>query len=557
MDNRAHDEAAASDDELLFDRDAAPAGAGMSPLEMDEPLTRARLPPPPRFSQFSRSKTQPIGSFSTPPPSQREMNPLRPGEVLAGRYRVERLAGRMGLGLVVHVRHEDLGQRLILKCLPPEACRYPDTVAGFLRGARAAMRLQSEHTTRTVDAGRLSSGAPYVVSEALPGCDLREVLRVRGAVTLSEAVDFVLQAAESLSEAHSYGLVHRNINLTTLFSTRRPDGSSLIKVQDFGVADALRADPLRASESSLDATVFGSNPMLELLACSSPEQLRNPLERDVRTDVWALGAVLHELLAGYPVYQADSMPALLAMIAADPPLPITSVRSDVPAGLEAVILRCLAKERSARFATVAELAVALKEFASPELRHSVDRITRTLGRGARSSAYPSHASALVHVGPVPSAPPPAAAPSTTTLSVPPLLWSTLLIALGLVGGTIAGALFATRSGLSQRTTEPVSIERRVLAAQPAPPPAPTPLTSPPESAPTTNLNPPAQTAARPRARVANKPKASNEARGDVATPTEAAPAPARKDASVPADKSSAEVEPPAVATGKDLFDSMR
>jgi serine/threonine-protein kinase len=588
MDNRAHEEEVVNDDELLFDRGVPIETGGARRLELDEPLTQNMrpplpLPPPPaRYSQQGRSQTPLPGSYSNAPVGGlHDLNPFRPGDVLAGRYVVERIAGRMGLGLVVHVRHVDLGQRLVLKCLPPEACRYPDSVARFLRGARAAMRLQSEHTARTIDAGRLASGAPYVVSEALSGCDLREVLRVRGAVTITEAVDFILQAAEALAEAHSYGLIHRNINLFTLFSTRRPDGSALIKVLDFGVAEALRADPMRSNELAIDATtVFGSNPVVEALACSSPEQLRSLSELDARTDIWALGAVLHELLAGSPVYQADTVPGLLAMIAADPPMPITSLRSDVPAGLEAVILRCLIKDREARFATVADLAVALKAFASPDTQHSVDRITRTLGRNTRPPPLPSYTSALVHVGPAASnAPAPPLTRAAPSMPVP-LVWSTLLVAFGLVGGTIAGVLVATRTGLQglSRTAAytPAVMEQRVLAAQPAPvlaepAPAPAPMLSasappPARVTPLPTARPPARTAraalrdSAPSAGV-DRPPIAEAARAASEGDETSTAQPAR--GATPERKRMAPAAPASdsggttVATGKDLFDSMR
>jgi serine/threonine-protein kinase len=603
MDERSHHEAV-NDDELLFDRDETMMGA--SHLELDDPLPRARLvpPPPPRQTPFAAAQsTRSNGSYSQsrpPTSSLRELNPFRPGDVLAGRYLVERIAGRTGLGLLVHVRHVDLGQRLLLKCLPPDACHYPDSVDRFLRGARAAMRLQGEHTARTIDAGRLSSGAPYVVAESLTGCDLREVLRVRGAVTLSEAVDFVLQAAEALAEAHSYGLVHRNINLFTLFATRRPDGSSLIKVLDFGVAEALRVDPLRSHEVALDAYTVsgGSNPIVQALAYCSPEQLRNPTELDPRTDVWALGAVLHELLAGQPVYQAETIPALWASIAADPPMPITSVRGDVPAGLESVILRCLSKDRSARFATVAELAVALKKFASPEAQLAVDRITRTLGRATQPPPLPAHSAALVHIGPAAHSAP-AAAPAAMTPPFP-LLWSTVLVAFGLVGGTLAGVLVATRGIQESRAQASPAVEQRVLAALPAPSPAtppapvaqaaptppatPAPAAAPPVAAPVkpatvaaspaaavapaAPVAPVAQVAQAPRAPVRRPKAAATEAPRADGPETEAAagaaevkanpekaldPAP---DGSAPA-KLGGETARAAVATGKDLFDSMR
>src|SRR5688500_5844187 len=385
----------------------------------------------------------------------------RPGDVLASKYVIEQPPVRTSSVLVFQVRHVDLGQRFTLKCLFPEASVDPDAVAKFLRGARAAIHLTSEHTARTVDAGRFPSNVPYIVSEALNGCDLRETLRVRGVLAPSEAVDLILQACEAVAEAHSNGLVHRNLNLTTLFAMRRPGGSSFIKVMDFGIADVLAGDPAR-NETYLQfsSTPYPSNQAGEAIRCYSPEQIRGVKDIDTRTDVWALGAILHELLAGAPLYPAVSVPSLLAMIVADPPVPVTSVRSDVPSGLETVILRCLEKERSARFPSVADFAVALRSFASPEARGSIERITRTLAQG-RSTLAPVSSSALVHVPspeleaprPAPAPPPPAlpppAAPASSHSS---LLLVAAIIALGQVGGMVAAVFIARMPSAPQVTT---------------------------------------------------------------------------------------------------------
>jgi serine/threonine protein kinase len=393
----------------------------------------------------------------------REDVPLHPGDVVAGKYQVERVLGRGGVGIVAQVRHADLGQRFRLKYLPVEACEAPDAVSRFLRGARRAMRLQSEHTARTVDAGRLASGAPYVVTESNAGSDMREVLRVRGLLTVNEAVDFVLQASESLAEAHAQGHIHKNLNLSTLFVTWRPDGSHCVKVQDFGVAESLRADPLRTSDFNGEpVTMFDTNP-LEALSCLSPEQIRSSGEIDSSADIWALGCILHQLLSGFPVFTATSVPGLLASIVADPAPPITAVRSDIPVGLENVILRCLEKNRGARFPSVADLGNALRPFASPDAQAAVDRITRTLGRAQQMSPGMERQFALVHVGPAAAPQQPTAQPTARSVEVPyPLIWSVALIALGLIGGTIAGVLVVTRLPPQQVVLEP-----RLNAQQPA------------------------------------------------------------------------------------------
>jgi serine/threonine-protein kinase len=439
-----------SDIHEVFDAEPRPTGASAEAIESGRLSSR----PPPRYSDAQHLAG---GDPYT----------ARPGDVLASRYVVEQPPIRSSNVLVFQVRHADLGQRFTLKCLLPEASVDPDAVARFLRGARAAIHLTSEHTARTVDAGRFSSNVPYIVSEALTGCDLRETLRVRGVLAPNEAVDLVLQACEALAEAHANGLVHRNLSLSTLFATRRPGGTSFVKVLDFGVADVFAPEPAR--NDTLLQFARSSNSAaaaIQSLECYSPEQIRSSKEIDARTDIWALGAILHELLAGSPVFQAPTVPALLAAIAADPPVPITSIRSDVPGGLETVVLRCLEKERSARYPSVADFAVALRSFATPEAKASIERITRTLAQ-SRSTVAPVGNAALVHVGPaaayseLPPAPPaPAPANSSTTL-----LLVAAIVALGQVGGMVAAVFVADRNSARQVAGTMVT---DVSRAQPAP-----------------------------------------------------------------------------------------
>jgi len=344
-----------------------------------------------------------------------QLQRLCEGEVVAQKYFVDRLLGRDGLASIAIVRHVELGRRYLLKLVPPEHCVFPDVVARFLRGARAAQALHSEHTARMVDAGRLDSGAPYAISEFLSGAPLREVLSMRGALSVTDAVDYILQICESLAEAHLNRLVHKNLSLSRIYLAQQPDGAPCIKVSDFGIADALRTDPLapQSVRDSINASLE-TNLFDDTLQCAAPEQVRGK-DVDARTDIWALGCMLHELLTGSPLYQADSAPSLLAMIAADPPTPVRALRSDVPTGLETVVLRCLEKDASARYPTLGEFAAALQPFALPDAKSSANRVIRTLGRTSRQSLAQL---AMVHVGPAPTPPP--THPASTRPQPPPL-----------------------------------------------------------------------------------------------------------------------------------------
>ena len=318
------------------------------------------------------------------------------GQVLAGKYRVEELLGRGGMGVVMAAIHLQLGQKVALKFLTKEACLLPEAVARFLREARAAVQIQSEHVARVLDVGTLETGAPYIVMEYLRGMDLKDLGRARGPLPPEEAVDYLIQSLDAVAEAHALGIVHRDLKPSNLFVTHRPDGSPLVKVLDFGISKAIQADAAGQMHITATAAIMGSPQYM------SPEQIRSSKNVDARSDIWALGTILHELLAGTPAYTADTVPGLLATIVADPPQLLSSVCPNLPPGLEAVVLRCLEKDRERRYSSVAELARALLPFAPGDSRQLVTRICRVLGESEHS---------------IP-APPPSLAPRSATLVQP-------------------------------------------------------------------------------------------------------------------------------------------
>jgi serine/threonine-protein kinase len=292
---------------------------------------------------------------------------------------VERVVGKMGSSMLVKVRHVRHDGRFLLKYLTPKACSEPHAIDQFLQAARASMRLRSEHTAHTVDAGRLSGGLPCLVTESFHGSELREILRVRGAFGREAAVDLALQAAHSVSEAHRHGIAHGSLSPSALFLTSGPEGQPLLKVLDFGSAATLRRDPLsiRLRHWTQGTAVFSESIRLwDTVACTAPERLRGSSEATTAGDVWALGAILYEMLLGAPPFAALSTPALVAAIAADRPESARKLGQSLPHELERVVLRCLAKDPDARFQSVHELAVALRRFASPEVRPIVERIER-------------------------------------------------------------------------------------------------------------------------------------------------------------------------------------
>ena len=332
----------------------------------------------PRFSSPRLSQALPRLSLSGDAPVE--------GQILVNRYRVERVISRTPHEVVYEASHLDLGQRVLLRHLTVLASSSPEAVARFQRGARKAREMRSEHAERVVDFGRLDSGSPYRAVELPHGPSLAEILRVRGALPISEAVDIVITACEPVAEAHAAGVIHRCLGTSNIFVERRSDGTPLVRVLDFGVTDPLEPDWVTAE----DLTATGTGMSVEALRYASPEQIRSPTSVDARTDVWALGAILYELVAGAPLFQAEGALTLLAMIAADAPTPLGLLRTDVPAELEQLVLSCLEKDPNARPRSVVEVVLALTPYASTDAQPAAARVARIVMRTTRPPPLPLH-----------------------------------------------------------------------------------------------------------------------------------------------------------------------
>ena len=278
------------------------------------------------------------------------------GAVVAQRYVVEDLVGVGGMGYVVRAKQIFTDQPVAVKLLLPERARDRAIVARFLREARAAARLRSEHVCRIFDVGMLDDGVPYIAMEYLDGQDLSTVLRERGALSVREAIACVLQACEAVAEAHALGIVHRDLKPHNLFLSMRPDGTGSIKVLDFGVAKILDAQSDQLQLTS-DGAILGSP------AYMAPEQMISARTVDRRADVWALGVVLFELLGGRSPFAAPSVNATCARVLTQPPPSLGDLGVEIPAKLEALIGRCLQKDREQRLQTVKELVAGLEPFA--------------------------------------------------------------------------------------------------------------------------------------------------------------------------------------------------
>jgi serine/threonine protein kinase len=311
------------------------------------------------------------------------MTPVREGDLLAGKYRVERVIGVGGMGVVVAARHEQLGQLVAIKFLRDDVLGNEDSVERFLREARSAVRLKSEHVARVIDVGKLDSGSPYIVMEFLEGDDLGQILEEQGPMAPEAAVQLVLQACEAVAEAHAAGIVHRDLKPQNLFLTRSVTGMPKLKVLDFGVSKA--SGMTTGGQGALTRT----RSMLGSPLYMSPEQMRSAKDVDARADVWALGVVLFELLTRRWPFEAQNMPELCLKVVTEPPQSLLELRPEVPPGLAAIVERCLEKDPAARYADAGALAEVLDPFspavaprrapssASLERHISVATISRT------------------------------------------------------------------------------------------------------------------------------------------------------------------------------------
>ncbi len=312
---------------------------------------------------------------SVPPPSANAPLPAV-GALLGGKYRVERVLGRGGMGVVAEATHVGLAQRVAIKFLRAETKIVPGALDRFVREARAAAGIRSEHVVRVFDTGVFETGEPYIVMELLSGEDLRSVIARRGPLGATEAASLAIEACEALSEAHALGIVHRDLKPANLFVTTRSDGTPLLKVLDFGISKVYGDTGAQTS-----ANVAMGSPLY-----MSPEQIRSPRDVDARSDIWALGVVLYEALTMRPPFEGEGMVGLATAITMQTPRPLPAA---VPPELTSIVMHCLEKDRALRFSTASELAVALRPFATDETKLVADRIARAATPRMRSTPPPS------------------------------------------------------------------------------------------------------------------------------------------------------------------------
>ena len=475
---------------------------------------------------------------------------VRIGELLAEKYRVEQIIGAGGMGVVVAAKHLSLGDTVAIKLLRAAEAADPTALARFQREGRAMARIKCEHVARVHDVDTLDDGTPYIVMEHLRGTDLAEETRRRGPLPVAEAVLWVLQACEAVDAAHGAGVVHRDLKPGNLFLATLPDGRRSIKVLDFGISKIVEVSP-ESGEEQLDVTqafqTLGSPVYM------SPEQMRSSRDVDARTDIWSLGVILHKLLTGQVPFPGMTVTDVCARILVDEAPSVRSARPEVPADLDAVVRKCLAKAPEQRFQSAAELALALVPYAPPEESEHLARLfgnrssvsgsakgTSTAAAQYRSTATPLAPSETpTLVGDAPAAPEPSPV-ATADLSIAgqssstaaPARHSTSTRTL-VIGGVLGLVALLSWLGLRARSEPPSGRDAKIVtpvsvpaAAAPALEPVHAPVVRDPVVSP-------------PKAVVVAPAPAP---RAPVAKPKSTAPAPVKPPAPVPAPSAA----PPAV-----------
>ena len=293
-----------------------------------------------------------------------------PGDVLLGRFRIESVIGQGGMGLVFGARVLPNETPVAIKVLSLEASTHPEGIPRFINEARATTKLSSAHVVKVFEAGTLDAPPlPFIVMERLQGTDLGAIVDQRGALSIRDAVDYVIQAADAVAEAHAHGIVHRDLKPSNLFLAERPGSAPMVKVLDFGVSKVAPTGPQSHALTST-GTFLGSPHYM------SPEQLKSARDVDARADIWSLGVILYELLTSRPPFDGGAFGELMMkVLAADVPS-LRAARPEVPEALEQVIVRCLRRPREERFPDLASLARALAPFASPEGARAAERVGR-------------------------------------------------------------------------------------------------------------------------------------------------------------------------------------
>jgi serine/threonine protein kinase len=376
-----------------------------------------------------------------------------------GNYRVVSLLGEGGMGVVYLAQHPGIGRKAAIKVLHPELARNPDPVTRFFNEARAANAIRHPGIVEVFDFGTLPDGATYITMEFLEGESLGARLKRVGRIGVGDAVELAYQTASALAAAHAAGIIHRDLKPDNLFLV--PDehtpGREVVKVLDFGIAKLSVEASGSGSVKTRTGTVMGTPIYM------SPEQCRGTKEVDRRTDIYALGIILYEMICGQPPFVSSGHGELIHMhIAVEPASPRTH-NPGVPVTLEKVVLRLLAKDAAERYQSMGDVQQALK--ASPARAGSTSEVDR-----------------LAPVPPTSGAPRSDPSVQTTFSTAASMVgdrvatgrrWGApVLVGALVIAGVVGAAILGGRGRQATTTTHDTSAPAAPTAAAVAPPPTP-------------------------------------------------------------------------------------
>jgi len=386
----------------------------------------------------------------------------RTGQLVAGKFRLDAVIGRGGMGSVWSATHVGLGHRLALKLIAREYVRSPEALRRFDAEAKAAARLQSRHVVQVFDNGTLDDGTPFIAMELLSGENVSARIEHRGPVGLADTVEIMAQCCKALGRAHAAGIVHRDIKPDNIFLAREPDDDAdVVKILDFGVAKM-------AMEVESESQVTGTGALLGTPLYMSPEQIRGARDADQRADLYSLGLVAYTMLTGRVAITGETFGDILIKICTQPLPSLVAVVPSLPYAMEAWFHKACAREPGDRYASAQELIDALRGAAGAAVRQSAlqglpsaPTLESAAAAGSRTPSF-GHSAAVaatlaapaVTTGPalpVAIAPGPpafsqsAAAVSVTAAGVPrrptsALVWGGVLAGLLAIGGVVLFAV---------------------------------------------------------------------------------------------------------------------
>ena len=394
------------------------------------------------------------------------VQPGRIGELVGGKYRIVRFLATGGMGVVYEAQHEVVKRRFAVKLLRADLAERRDILARFQREAEAAGALESENVTAAVDFGIARDGTPFIVMEYLVGESLATLLARTQHLPVGRAADLVAQACRGMQAAHAAGIVHRDLKPQNLFVCRREDGTDLLKVLDFGVAKLQALDELTAATRT--GTVMGT------VSYMSPEQARGDKVVDQRADVYALGAILYQLLSGTMPHPGDSNNAILHHISTQPAVPLDSAHAGLPPALVQVVAQALSPRPEDRPVSAEAFGQQLVPFAARQVWPAAREQTREPAP-SDSAATPLAGSGAASPSPVVSSTT-ATAPTEAGEIRPDAGQPRTRVAAWLVVGAVLVAVAVAVAGLRGARTASTSgrSEPAPLVARPPSPPAPTP-----------------------------------------------------------------------------------